>query len=356
MTDRREVRAAGLGIAIVAAYLALVLASGRVDPGQFARLFLAYLQGSFSLWCLLALAGLLWLLFKHRPRGGGAAVSPLAVIAAWGRNRWERDRLISLAWPPLLFAALMASFNAFKQMILPAAGFRFDPLFADIDRALFLGHDPWRITHAVFGSPAATGLIDKAYHGWFVPMALGLIICAFLPRLTFRLRTQYMLSYIAMWIGVGSLLAFLLPSAGPCFYMQFAGPSPEFQALMEKLAADQAAMGSPISALTFQSGLLRMYGGDTLMIGGGISAMPSVHNGLAALFAFAAFRINRKAGWAMAGYAALIWIGSIHLGWHYAIDGLVSFALAWGIWRAAGRIAAWLDRPSAEEMPVPAIA
>ena len=355
MTDSREVRAAGLGIAIVAAYVTLVLLSGRVDPAGFGRLFLVYLQGSFSLWCLLALCGLFWLLYKNRPRGG-EALSPLAVIAAWVRMRWARDHLISLVWPPLLFATLMASFNAFKQMILPAAGFRFDPLFADMDRALFLGHDPWRLTHAIFGSPAATGLIDKAYHGWFVPMALGLMICAWLPRTTYRLRTQYMLSYIAMWIGVGSVLAFLLPSAGPCFYAHFVGPAPEFQALMDRLAADQAALGSPISALTFQSGLQRMYGSGTLFIGGGISAMPSVHNGLAALFAFAAFRINRKAGWAMAAYAALIWVGSIHLGWHYAIDGLVSVALAWGIWRAAGWVADWLDRPSAAALPVPAIA
>lgn len=355
MTDRREVRAAGLGIAIVATYLALVLLSGRVDLADFAQLFIAYLRGSFSLWLLLALAGLLWLLYVNRPKDKSGA-SPARVVGAWLKTRWERDRLISLFWPPVLFAALMASFNAFKQMILPAAGFRFDPLFADLDRALFLGHDPWRITHALFGSPAATALIDKAYHGWFVPMALGLMICAWLPRATFRLRTQYLLSYIAMWIGVGSLLAFLLPSAGPCFYMNFVGPSPEFQALMDRLAADQAAVGSPISALTFQAGLLRMYGGDALMIGGGISAMPSVHNGLAALFAFAAFRVNRKAGWAMAAYAALIWIGSIHLGWHYAIDGLVSFALAWGIWRAAGWVADWLDRPSAEKAAVPAIA
>jgi hypothetical protein len=355
MWDRREVRAAGLGIAIVAAYLALVLLSGRVGLVDFGRLFLVYLRGSFSLWLLLALVGLIWLLYVNRPRNGEAA-SPAIVVRDWLKGRWERDRLISLFWPPLLFASLMASFNAFKQMILPAAGFRFDPLFADLDRALFLGHDPWRATHAIFGSPTATALIDKAYHGWFVPMALGLMLCAWLPRATFRLRTQYLLSYIAMWIGVGSVLAFLLPSAGPCFYTNFVGPSPDFQALMDRLAADQAAIGSPISALTFQSGLLRMHGGEALMIGGGISAMPSVHNGLAALFAFAAFRINRKAGWAMAFYAALIWIGSIHLGWHYAIDGLVSFALAWGIWRAAGRAADWLDRPAAEKIQVPAIA
>ena len=44
-------------------------------------------------------------------------------------------------------------------------------------------------------------------------MALGVMICAWLPRATWRLRTQYLLSYITMWIGVGSVLAFLLPSA-----------------------------------------------------------------------------------------------------------------------------------------------
>lgn len=354
MTDRREARAAGLGIAIVAAYMALVLLSGRVDPVDFGRLFLAYLQGSFSLWLLLALCGLGWLLYANRPKAGAGA-SPVRVISAWVAARWERDRLISLFWPPLPFAALMASFNAFKQMILPAAGFRFDPLFASMDRALFLGHDPWRVTHGLFASPAATALIDKAYHGWFVPMALGLMLCAWLPRATFALRTQYLLSYMMMWIGVGSLLAFLLPSAGPCFYAHFTGGA-DFQPLMDRLAADQAAAGSPISALAFQAGLLRVHGSDTLIIGGGISAMPSVHNGLAALFAFAAFRLNRKAGWAMTLYAALIWIGSIHLGWHYAVDGLAAFALAWGIWRIAGRVALWLDRPEAAAQRVPVLA
>jgi len=355
MTDRREVRAAGLGLAIVAFYVLLVLLSGRVDPAAFGRLFLAYLKGSFSLWLMLSFFGLGWLLWQKRPRAG-RRVSPAAVVAEWLKGRWGRDRLVSLLWPPLLFAALMASFNAFKQMILPAAGFRFDPLFADLDRIVFLGNDPWRLTHGLFASPTMTGLIDKAYHGWFVPMALGVMICAWLPRATWRLRTQYLLSYVAMWIGVGSLLAFLLPSAGPCYYTHFVGPSPDFQALMDRLAADQAALGSPVAALQFQSGLLRAFGSDSLMVGGGISAMPSVHNGLAALFALAAFRIDRRLGWAMAAYAALIWIGSIHLGWHYAIDGLVSFALAFGIWAVAGRVAGWLERPARARTASPAIA
>ena len=98
--------------------------------------------------------------------------------------------------PPLLFALLLSAFNAFKQMVLPLAGFRFDPLFIALDRALFLGVDPWRVTHALLGSPAATDLVDKAYHGWFVPMSVGLVVCAFLPSSSYRLRIHYMLTYI----------------------------------------------------------------------------------------------------------------------------------------------------------------
>ena len=64
--------------------------------------------------------------------------------------------------------------------------------------------------------------------------------------------------------------------------------------------------------------------------------MPSVHNGLAALFALAASRLNRIAGWALWAYAALIWLGSIHLGWHYALDGIVGIALTYGIWIVCG--------------------
>jgi hypothetical protein len=187
-------------------------------------------------------------------------------------------------------------------------------------------------------------------------MVLGVLVCAVLPASSYRLRTQYLLSYITTWIGVGSVIAFLLPAAGPCFYQPLVGPAPEFMALMDQLAADQAALGSPISALTFQDRLLSLHAVGPLTGGAGISAMPSVHNGLAILFAFAAFGIGRKAGWAMTIYAVLIWIGSIHLGWHYAIDGIASLALTWGIWIAAGRVADRLARPAASRHPLPAAA
>ena len=353
MTQGREFKGAALGAAVVAVYLMLVLASGRVDPGMFGRLLLFYLRTSFMLWLFVLGFAVLVLMLKAG-RNSGKQPFLGRFITTTVRDRWERDRFVSFLWPPLLFATLLASFNSFKQMILPLAGFGWDPMLAAADKALFLGVDPWRASHALFGSAEATLLIDRAYHGWFVPMSLGLIACAFMPRSTFRLRTQYMLTYIGVWIGIGSIAAFLMPSAGPCFYETYIGSHAGFHELMQRLANAQTETGSVMTSLNNQGMLIQLYGADKLIIGGGISAMPSVHNGLAALFALAAFQLHRGVGWFVAAYAVIIWIGSVHLGWHYALDGLIAFAMTFALWSVCGRIAAALDRNEPAPEPVAA--
>lgn len=348
MSSNREIKAAAAGALVVGGYMLLVLATGRVPLADFFGLFAFYLDASFFLWLFLGVLAVLIDLYRNRPRNGFGP-SPWAVLVTSTRARWDRDRFASLVWPPVLFAALIASFNAFKQMVLPIAGFGYDPAFAEADRLLFLGTDPWRITHAFLGSPGATWLIDRSYHAWFAPMSLGVLLCAWLPASTYRLRNQYLLSYVAIWIGIGSILAFLLPSAGPCYYEHFIGPHPSFAELNAQLVTAEMASGAQLTALANQAGLLRLYGGDALAVGGGISAMPSVHNGLAVLFAIAGWRINKWLGAALAGYALLIWVGSIHLGWHYAIDGLFAGALTFGIWAIAGRVVDRFERTAIPE-------
>jgi hypothetical protein len=188
-------------------------------------------------------------------------------------------------------------------------------------------------------------LVDRAYHGWFAPMSVGVVLCAWLPQSAFRQRTQYLLTYTGVWIVIGSILAFLLPSAGPCFFDTLAGPAPQFQALTATLSDAQTKLGIPLTSLSNQASLLQLRTSPLLAVGGGISAMPSVHNALAALFAIGGFQINRKLGYFLSAYAAIIWFGSIHLGWHYAVDGIVAIALTFGIWRVCGRIAARLESP-----------
>jgi hypothetical protein len=355
MVDRREVRATAVGAAVVGCYTILVLASGRVDPGQFSIMFLSYVGASIGLWIGVGVVGMFVQLFRNaRSSGDQPFLARFARDAAAGR--WQRDRGVSLIWPPLLFGSLMASFNSFKQMILPLAGYRFDDAFAAADRLLFVGTEGWRVTHALFGSPAATLAIDRLYHGWFAPVALGVIICAWLPASTYRLRTQYLFSYIAVWVGLGSVLAFLLPAAGPCFYPQLVGSNPDFQQLLNRLSAIQSASGTPLLALHNQQVLWHAHTHDSLAFGGGISAMPSVHNGLAILFALAAWKIKPVLGSIFGAYAALIWLGSIHLGWHYAVDGIVAGALTWWIWRACGKLADRLERPLFQKSVEPALA
>lgn len=341
----RELRAAAIGCFILATYLTAVLATGRIPLASFGLLLWTYVGVAFSLWAAVGTASIMLLLYRRRPVDG-VGPGPFTVLSGYLRDRWERDRLVSWLWPPLLFVFLLAPFNAFKQKILPLAGYSFDPLLVHVDRALFFGNDPWRITHALLPSPTATLVIDRLYHGWFAPMVLGLIICAWMPAASFRLRTQYCFTYIGVWIVLGSIMALAMPSAGPCFYAELVNPASPYQPLMAQLQAQQLAVGSDFQALVDQHMLLEVRNLDQLVIGGGISALPSVHNGLAVLFALGASKLNRTAGWLFGAYALFIWIGSIHLGWHYAADGLVAAAATVILWKASGRLADWLDRPA----------
>jgi hypothetical protein len=355
MVDAREVRATGLAAALLSGYSVIVLSTGLVDFGEFAEVLGTYLGGSFVLWLLIGITlGMVRTCVAAKRSGKESFLLPF--LRDGIRARWERDYGLSLIWPPVLFATLMASFNAFKQMVLPLAGYGMDPVFAQADQILFLGHDPWRATHALLGSPQVTLVMDGAYHGWFVPMSLGIILCAWLGSSSYRLRTQSMRSYLGVWIGIGSVLAFVLPSAGPCFYSRLVGPSPSYDALLAALADIQNATGGSILSLKIQDTLMRVHELRTLTVGAGISAMPSVHVSLATLFALGAFRINRVAGRIFGAYAVLIWIASIHLGWHYAVDGIVGSALTVGIWFLCGRLADRLERPILAPAAEPALA
>ena len=66
----------------------------------------------------------------------------------------------------------------------------------------------------------------------------------------------------------------------------------------------------------------------------GISAMPSLHNAIAVLYALIAFRIGKAIGIFMSLYAAIIFVGSVHLGWHYAVDGIIAAIAMYAIWKA----------------------
>jgi hypothetical protein len=93
----------------------------------------------------------------------------------------------------------------------------------------------------------------------------------------------------------------------------------------------------PLGVIDTQLLLWDGYQGKGLRLG--ISAMPSMHNASAFLFALTCWHLNRKLGIALFIFTGMILLGSVHLAWHYAIDGYIGFAIALLSWWVSGIIA-----------------
>ncbi len=281
-------------------------------------------------------AYLLHLVLVQRP------ARPLRVLATDMReNILPPDQLLMRLTPLVVLIVLLNSFTAIKSAIPALNPFAYDLLFAEWDRMIF-GTDPWKLTHAVFGSPHMTWLIQFTYNVWFIVMWMSVIYAAL--KTDFRIwRAQYLVAFCLVWILGGSVAAILMSSAGPCYYGHLvAGPNP-FAPLMEQLAhldvvIREQNIGWGVSALQMQDKLWELYQKGGSSTGAGISAMPSLHVATSILMTRAAFALNRRAGILLSLFSLVIWIGSVHLGWHYAVDGLVSLPLALAVWSLSGWI------------------
>ena len=140
------------------------------------------------------------------------------------------------------------------------------------------------------------------------------------------LRTRFFLAYFSLWM-VGGLLAVLVPSIGPIY------THPEWfvQNEMPWARFIQRMLWSGYQQLMMNPALFhaRVYEG--------IAAFPSLHVGLVALFALFVRHVHRTAGHLMWCYVVLMQVGSVHLGWHYAVDGYVGMLLAYLLYRLAWR-------------------
>jgi membrane-associated phospholipid phosphatase len=100
----------------------------------------------------------------------------------------------------------------------------------------------------------------------------------------------------------------------------------------------ESGKGNYLDAIFNQAGLWEGKITATWGAFAGISAMPSIHLAMATLFAFLAFEVRKWLGWLFVGYAAIILIGSVILGWHYAVDGYAGIILASLIWHGVKRL------------------
>ncbi len=244
-------------------------------------------------------------------------------------------------WPlRILAATIIVSFKipffgVFKQFTLKDRGFPLDEYIAPAERWLLGGHDAWEFTHSVFGSLYPTIMIDRLYVLWGIPVViLPILWMAFVKDWTVRVRL--LLCWVMIWAVIGGAFAWALGSAGPIFYNELIGPDAgfaNFQAVFEKLNVAAQSADYQFYVTQNSARLIEHYQSTGYAPAKGISAMPSVHVAMAVLFAIGGFQLHRAIGWAFVGYAAIIWVGSVHLGWHYMSDGLVSIVLTLAMWK-----------------------
>lgn len=257
-----------------------------------------------------------------------------AILAAF-RDRWlTRDRL--LQGLPLLaaFLCFISAFSSLKSMIPVVQPYVWDPFFAELDRLIHFGFAPWRLLQPLVGYPFLTFALNVVYNLW-LPAMLAVLYWQVFTLERPALRAQYLLSFFLCWIVNGTILAMLFSSAGPCFYGKLLPDLPNpFEPLMAYLHAADGVY--PVWALRTQEMLWSTYRDNGLVFGSGISAMPSLHISIAFLQLMLGLRIGRAWAGAFAAFFALILIGAVHLGWHYAADAYLSVFTTFLIWTGTG--------------------
>ena len=279
----------------------------------------------------LVLVPLLFLKFRDLLRGDFA--SPFVPEFLY-RNALAPDRIARFVHVLVAMVIVQLSYNIIKRSIPVIHPFAFDRRLADLDRWLHFGVDPYRLLMPLIGTPVVTYGLAFAYHFWFTVMTVFWVWQALSDKDD---GIRFLLAFMLLWIVGSGGLGTILSSVGPCYFTKLFPGDPLFEPLMTYLA--QASAVFPISTLTIQDALWNGQMTGTGLVHG-ISAMPSMHVGTSVLFALAAPRrsVLRKL---LAAFAVVIFIGSIQLGWHYAVDGYVAAGLALLFWKVAGILVGW---------------
>lgn len=260
--------------------------------------------------------------------------SPLGAFFASFRNFFgNRERIANSVNGLAVAITFISGFSVLKGAIAILSPFAWDRPLAALERWLHFGHHPYEYLLWLFDFPGAIFAINVAYNLWFVVLIATLFTAAITNRDTV-LRHRFLMSFMLLWLLAGFLLAMGFSSAGPCYFGRL-GFGDDFEPLMQALAETNAQY--PIWALSTQDMLWEGYTG--IAAGSiGISAFPSMHVANAVLFALYAGRRSAVAGAVLWAFAAVILVGSVVLGWHYAVDGYAGGLLALLIWRLVGRV------------------
>jgi hypothetical protein len=273
------------------------------------------------------------------------------LIRRYTQRRVVLGFLVVLIMMPFFYAA----YRDWKTAIPSLVPFYLDGPLEAADRWLHGGRAPWEWLHGWLGRPDRTHVVDGLYVFWFEAKLAVVLWMAFSRRRW--LRARFFIAYILVYVVLGHLAALAFSSAGPPYFAEVvAGAADPFRPLLDYLWAlhDEYYLYAADIQGTVWAGYLGQYDGPV----SGVSAFPSVHVAVATIYVFLGFAVHRVLGVAFLAFLGATLIGSVHLGWHYALDGYASIAAVWALWWVAGplttRFFIWTDLDALDDPTAPA--
>jgi hypothetical protein len=239
-------------------------------------------------------------------------------------------RAASPNWSATLCATLMVGlggslFLPLKYAIPKLVPFWLDTPLAHAEKSLFTV-DPWLLLDRTIGWAAIP--MDRLYGLWLPTQALILFLVMLQPPSAAKARL--LIAYVLAWFVLGVVAALIFSSAGPIFYDRLFGGS-AFAPLRETLHQRGAWV-----VLAESDRMWTSLESSRPGIVAGISAVPSIHVAISVWMILAARTLAPRAAPFALVYAALIWIGSVQLGWHYVTDGLAGALGMLALWPLSG--------------------
>jgi PAP2 superfamily len=262
--------------------------------------------------------------------------------ALWSKLRddYLAPRRVSNAFHAVIFMTLyMVGYTFIKKAIPTAHPFAWDQTFMQWDNALHFGTHPYQWLAPLLNVQWVTSLLNWNYNIWFFVM-FTLWFWQGFSATDRKLRQHFLLGFTLTWFVGTCGLGTIFSSVGPCFYGRLLpGEVDPYAPLMAWLT--HVNQTHSVFALNVMDELWKNYESGQGLVNG-ISAMPSMHVGTSILFAILGFASgHRWLGWLLTFFASLIVIGSVHLGWHYAIDGYLGAAVAAFGWWFSGKLVDW---------------
>ncbi len=242
------------------------------------------------------------------------AMKPVAVARI--KEHWTRERIVLVVLGVTCFYITYVSYRNLKSFLPSVLGEQtYDRELHLMDRALFLGHEPAVVLHAVFGTSISAHFLSTIYL-WFLPLVPLALTAWLVWSRNIGYGYWFVISQCIAW-SLGTASYYALPTLGPGF---------EYSWLYDGL--DATASSRLMSALQYG----RQDVGNGVLEGAvqSVAGFASLHCAitlLVALMAQATLR-SKVVHWVLWVNFGVTVVATLYFGWHYVADDVAGIGIA----------------------------